>query len=135
MQEKQIHLSNGDLLIRSEEGYYFKQDVGMSVPFLIDREEGERLVFETCSHLKGLLEKTLITGETKVKFLKEIDVKLQDESIDDERDTSFSLCECLKCHWKFIGECERHGYGFTSQGVQIPNFCPMCGSKIEDVTD
>jgi rubrerythrin len=70
----------------------------------------------------------------KVKFLREIEVMLQDEEIDeDERLTSFSICECMKCHWKFIGECERHGYGgYTSQGVQIPNFCPMCGGKISD---
>ena len=69
---------------------------------------------------------------TKVKFLREIDVILQDEEInEDERHTSFTACECMKCHWKFIGDCERHGYGYTSEGTQIPNYCPMCGTKFD----
>lgn len=69
----------------------------------------------------------------KVKFLREVDVELQDSSIDeDSRRTSYTACECMKCLWQFIGDCQRFGYGYTSEGVQIPNYCPMCGSKFED---
>jgi len=72
-------------------------------------------------------------GKAKVKFLREIEAVLQDESIDeDERLISLTVCECMKCHWTFIGDCERQGYGFTSQSQQISNFCPMCGSKFDD---
>lgn len=71
---------------------------------------------------------------TKVKFLKEIEVVLQDDERDeDDRLISFTVCECMKCHWTFIGDCERHGHGgYTSEGVQVPNYCPMCGSKFGD---
>lgn len=69
--------------------------------------------------------------ETIVKFIKELDFILQDEEVDErDRKTSLTLCECMKCHWKFIGGCERHG-----EGVQIPYFCPMCGSKISEILE
>ncbi|MCK2000816.1 hypothetical protein MZM54_05360 [[Brevibacterium] frigoritolerans] len=135
MGEKQIHLANGDLLIKTDEGVYFTQPEGVSVPILIDPKEGENLVFETAVQLRSIVE-TLAGDEVKVKIIREIDVVLQDEELnEDERNTSFTVCECMKCHWKFIGECERHGYGFTSEGVQIPNFCPMCGSEISDTLE
>ncbi len=70
---------------------------------------------------------------TKVKFLSEIDVVVQDEEIDeDDRHASFTICECMKCHWRFVGDCHRFDYGYTSEGTQIPNYCPMCGTKIDD---
>lgn len=70
---------------------------------------------------------------TKVKFLHELEAIRQDEGLgEDEHFVSFSVHECMKCHWKFIGDCERHGYGYTSQSVQTPNYCPMCGTKFED---
>lgn len=68
-----------------------------------------------------------------VKFITELDVDLTNEDIeDDDRATSFTIYECCKCHWRFVGECNRYGYGYTSEGVQTPNYCPMCGGKIED---
>ncbi|MED1948974.1 hypothetical protein [Brevibacillus centrosporus] len=77
----------------------------------------------------------MITSDktTKVKFIKELDAILQDEDMDeDEAFVSFTILECMTCHWKFIGDCQRHGYGFTSEGTQVPNYCPMCGTKIDD---
>ncbi|MEK3784116.1 hypothetical protein [Paenibacillus sp. FSL R5-0810] len=69
----------------------------------------------------------------KVKFIREIEALRQGVDTDDEsRDMSLTVCECMNCHWTFIGDCERQGYGFTNQGVQVPNFCPMCGSKFDD---
>nr|WP_150959324.1 hypothetical protein [Aneurinibacillus sp. XH2] len=70
----------------------------------------------------------------KVEFLREIDVLLQDDDIsDDDRLVSYTVCECMTCNWTFIGDCERQGRGYTSEGTQIPNFCPMCGNKFDDV--
>lgn len=70
--------------------------------------------------------------DSQVKFLREIDVWLLNTDIpEDERVMLLTVCECMKCHWTFIGDCERQGYGFTDQGVQVPNFCPMCGSKFD----
>ncbi|MEE3950730.1 hypothetical protein [Peribacillus frigoritolerans] len=135
MEEKQIHLANGDLLIRTEEGVYFTQIEGTSLPLLIDQKEGENLLFETAVQLRNIVN-NLMQDEVKVKFIREIDVVLQDEEIDeDERNTSFTVYECMKCHWKFVGDCERHGYGFTSEGVQAPDYCPMCGAKISDTLE
>ncbi|MDX8367893.1 hypothetical protein [Cytobacillus sp. IB215665] len=81
--------------------------------------------------LHGLAEKAEETT-VKVKFQKELEVVIQDDEIDEEdRLTSFTILECMGCHWIFNGDCERFGYGFTSQSTQIPNYCPMCGSKLE----
>lgn len=129
---KSVYLSNGDELILLDEQYFISKN-GIEQPRGIEREEGERILFETCQQLKAIIENQ---GNTKIKFLRELDVMLQDDDIDeDERITSFAVCECVKCHWRFIGDCERYGYGFTSQGVQIPDYCPMCGSKIEDTLE
>jgi rubrerythrin len=136
LEEKKIYLSNGDLLIGTEEGIYFISHSENGTPLLIEREEGERLLIEKVEQLKSVLENVVNKEGTKVKFLKEIDVVLQDEELEkDEKDASFSVCECMECHWKFIGDCERQGYGFTSQSVQIPDYCPMCGTKIVDVIE
>lgn len=133
--QKEVYLSNGDLLILLD-GQYFISYGGDTQPKGIEKEEGARLLFETASQLRALVKKHTTKKETNIKFLKEIDVVLQDEEVDkDERNTSFSICECMNCHWKFIGECERHGYGFTSQGVQIPDYCPMCAFKIVDIIE
>lgn len=70
---------------------------------------------------------------TKIKIVRELDVMLTDDDIDDdEKSTSFLVCECMSCHWRFIGDCHRYGYGYTSQGTQTPDYCPMCGKKIDD---
>lgn len=61
----------------------------------------------------------------KVKVVKEVTAE----------DCLIGVLECGECHWKFIGDCERHGYGFTSESVDTPNFCPMCGTKIEGVIE
>lgn len=70
---------------------------------------------------------------TQVKLIGEIDAELKLEDVEEEeRLTSFTMFECMKCHWRFIGDCERYGYGYTSEDTQCPNFCPMCGTKISD---
>ena len=73
-------------------------------------------------------------SETKVKFLKEL-TGIIDGDMDegeDERTFGFTVYECCSCHWRFIGDCDRTGYGYDWQGVQTPNYCPMCGRKISD---
>ena len=71
--------------------------------------------------------------KTKIKIIKELEVELTGEEVDeDENLVSFLICECMNCHWRFTGDCNREGYGYTSQGVQTPNFCPMCGKELDD---
>lgn len=66
---------------------------------------------------------------TKIKVLREIDVAIQGEEIDeDDRYATFTICECLKCQWRFIGTCHN---GYTDAGTLIPEYCPMCGTKID----
>lgn len=73
---------------------------------------------------------------TNVKFKKDWLVEDQDEDVgEDEKLKSISIYECCSCHWIFAGDCERYGYGYTSQSTQTPNYCPMCGAKIEDCID
>jgi rubrerythrin len=72
---------------------------------------------------------------TKVKILKEIEAEISSFDGDigeDDRFMSLTIHECTTCHWRFIGEVERYGYGYDSQGQQTPDYCPMCGRKIED---
>ena len=72
---------------------------------------------------------------TKVKFLKEIEAEISNydgELGEDENLMSLSLFECCSCHWRFIGVVERYGYGYDSEGRQTPDYCPVCGRKIED---
>lgn len=66
----------------------------------------------------------------KVKVVKEIEAITQNE---ENENLLFGVLECGECRWKFIGDCERHGYGFTVESTDTPNFCPMCGSEIEGV--
>lgn len=74
--------------------------------------------------------------KTIVKFLGEMTVEIQDKEIsNDERVIALSTWECQKCLWGFFGDCERHGFGYNSEGTQVPNFCPMCGAKIESCID
>jgi len=71
--------------------------------------------------------------EVEIKIIKESEVELLDDDInEDDKVISQLICECTNCHWRFIGDCYRFGYGYTSQGTQIPNYCPMCGGKITD---
>ncbi|HEY3424821.1 MAG TPA: hypothetical protein VGL27_08505 [Negativicutes bacterium] len=74
--------------------------------------------------------------KTKIRIIKELDVELLDDSVDeDEKIISLLICECVTCHWRFAGDCNRFGYGYTSEGVQTPYYCPMCGKEIEDVIE
>ena len=71
--------------------------------------------------------------EVTVKFLKEMTLEnLSDDLDDDEKTISLSAYECCKCHWCFIGDCERTGHGYDLEGTQMPNYCPMCGTKIKE---
>lgn len=89
-------------------------------------------VFETID----LINKIEINKEptTKVRYIGEMEATItnDDEIPEDERGISISIYECCKCHWRFFGDSERHGYSHDSEGVQTPNYCPMCGRKIED---
>lgn len=72
----------------------------------------------------------------KVKFLREIDAWLLNTDIpEDNCNVSFTVCECMKCHWTFIGDCERQLHPASTEGTQIPNYCPMCGSKFDDLLE
>jgi hypothetical protein len=58
--QKSVYLSNGDLLVLLEEQYYISYG-GDTQPVGVEKEEGERLLFETCHQqncaLEALLEK------------------------------------------------------------------------------
>ena len=70
---------------------------------------------------------------TKVKFIKELILKtLDDDTYEEENIFGLTVYECMKCHWRFTGDCGRSGYGYTHQEQQTPNYCPMCGIKIDD---
>jgi rubrerythrin len=65
-----------------------------------------------------------IFESTKIKF------------IDNSNLMSLSLYECCACHWRFFGDVVRFGHeGFDSQSQEIPNFCPMCGREIEEISN
>lgn len=74
-------------------------------------------------------------SETKIKFITEIEATItnNDDIPEDEKDIAVSIYECCKCHWRFFGESVRYGYGYDSESVQAPNYCPMCGAKIVDL--
>ena len=42
MEQRKV-LENGDVVIKTDEGIYFHQLKEVSIPLLIDKEEGERL--------------------------------------------------------------------------------------------
>lgn len=64
-----------------------------------------------------------------------VDVKAIDVVTDDMHIDEFNFYECTSCHWRFIGDAQRYNCGFTSEGTDLFNFCPMCGKEIEDVVD
>lgn len=64
-----------------------------------------------------------------------VDVKVIDVVTDDMCIEDFNFCECMNCHWRFIGDAQRYGYGYTSEGTDLVNFCPMCGKKIGKIVD
>jgi rubrerythrin len=73
---------------------------------------------------------------TEIKFIKDMIVEITNEDLDDdERDISLSVYECCSCHWRFIGNASRCGYGYDSEDYQAPNYCPMCGKEITNCTD
>ncbi|AZV43859.1 MULTISPECIES: hypothetical protein [Peribacillus] len=51
MNERKIYLANGDVLIRTAKGIYFRQNGENGTPLLIDQEEGELLAFGTAEQL------------------------------------------------------------------------------------
>lgn len=68
---------------------------------------------------------------TRVKFVGNLEATVFDDGLNDV--ITISSYECMKCHWIFYGDCVRNWHGYTSQLTEVPNFCPMCGSEIEDV--
>jgi predicted RNase H-like nuclease (RuvC/YqgF family) len=50
--EERITLGDGSILIRTEEGIYFQTMSDCSIPLLIDRYEGEILLFKEARRLK-----------------------------------------------------------------------------------
>jgi rubrerythrin len=104
-------------------------------------EDGEKycrgIVFEKKSlEADAAPEPENTNAVTNVKFKKDWLVEDQDEDVgEDDKLKSISIYECCNCHWIFAGDCERYGYGYTSQSVQTPNYCPMCGAKIKDCID
>jgi FtsZ-binding cell division protein ZapB len=52
LHEERITLCDGTILIRTEEGIYFQTMNDCSIPLLIDRHEGERLLFQEARRLK-----------------------------------------------------------------------------------
>ncbi len=79
-----------------------------------------------------LIIEALLTKKTSIKFINEIDVDVTTEEDDESQIMSYTIYECNQCHWRFVGDSVRYGYGYDSEGVQTPNFCPMCGKKIID---
>lgn len=71
-------------------------------------------------------------NKTNIQLLKTMDIEILDEAINIPDFTTLGVYECCHCHWRFIGDCERYDYGYTSETTEVPNFCPMCGFEIED---
>lgn len=69
--------------------------------------------------------------KTNVKHVKEIEIIVEGQ----EESVIGNIYQCTKCNWRFIGECERYNCGYDSEGVDIPNYCPMCGKEIENCID
>ena len=71
-----------------------------------------------------------------VKIIEEVPMILNCEDIpEDDRFVSQVILECLSCHWRFTGNAIRYGYGYTYQTTECPNYCPMCGIKIDDLAE
>lgn len=72
--------------------------------------------------------------KTDIKLINELEVEIQNEdTYDDERFTTFMVFECMSCHWRFIGDVSRSGYGYTCEGQDTPDYCPMCGREIGEL--
>ena len=70
-------------------------------------------------------------SNTGVKFIREIDT-MSRYAEEEDNGLNQTIFECYNCHWRFVGDCIRYGYeGYDWQRVQMPNYCPMCGKKIE----
>lgn len=65
MEEKSVYLADGSILMRSEEGVYYRKSDENGIAVLIDTEEGERLLFETANQLIETLEALLEREEDK----------------------------------------------------------------------
>lgn len=72
---------------------------------------------------------------TKIKVLKALQVQILNDGIEDfneeDRITEIPAYKCEKCGWMFYGDCVREGYGYDYEMQETPNFCPMCGIKID----
>jgi DNA-directed RNA polymerase subunit RPC12/RpoP len=75
--------------------------------------------------------------KTNIKLIKEMEIQITNEEFDDEEEsfTTQLVLECMHCHWRFVGEVIRYGYGYTSEAQDTPNYCPMCGRKINDMLE
>lgn len=89
--------------------------------------------------LRAENERMKASGEqiTDVKVVNELLVEMQRDDIsEDERLMSLSVLECKSCHWVFFGEAQRgYPYYAVDEGTDTPNYCPMCGKKIDGYED
>ena len=76
----------------------------------------------------------MMLNKTGTEVVKYLNVEIQDDSTEDS-EMSFTILECTSCHWRFTGECQRYGYGYTSETTEEPNFCPMCGREIDNTEE
>lgn len=72
--------------------------------------------------------------KTNIRFVAEIDAIITNDDID-EKELNQSVYECCSCHWRFAGDCMRYDCGYDWEGVQTPNYCPMCGRKIDNLIE
>lgn len=71
--------------------------------------------------------------KTNIKLVEYMKIEILNEDLnEDDRFVIESIYECCNCHWRFVGGYEKYGYGYTSESTDLPNYCPMCGCKIED---
>lgn len=67
---------------------------------------------------------------TTIKEIAQLDVLILTDG--EDVPSTENIYKCNDCGWRFTGTCERYGHGYDEETVDTPNFCPMCGKKIED---
>lgn len=87
--------------------------------------------------LESLVKEANREEKTNIKIIKEMDIQIINEELENEENSywSLSVLECTTCHWTFIGDVDRYGYGYTSESQDTPDYCPMCGRKIEELIE
>lgn len=65
---------------------------------------------------------------TDITFIKELEIQSAEGEL-----AVISIFECYGCKWRFVGDCMRYDYGYTSDWTDTPKYCPMCGEKILNV--